>query len=307
MHTEEDLDIDNYDLEDLLGLFNLPADFNEQELKSAKSIVLKLHPDKSKLDSKYFLFYSKAYKILCNLWKFRGKSETTPNETNTVYVTNTGTDEVEGRTALLNKMFADNEELKNVGEFNRWFNREFEKAKIDYEDESRGYGDWLKQPDQQEESGKRMTMGQMKEEFARKKRDMCQDMILHEEVSSIQSNINTLGSMIGGSPSVFDNYGEDGHLSYQDLHKAHTETIIPVDESYLDTRKTFKTMDEMITYRGAQSFDIDELQQQRILEQERKEADEEATMRAYKLAKQSEEVKTKSNEFWRNMRLLGNK
>ena len=49
------------------------------------------------------------------------------------------------------------------------------------------------------------------------------------------------------------------------------------------------------------------MQQQRILELERKEAEEDATMRAYRLAKQSEEVKTKSNEFWRNMRLLGNK
>ena len=97
------------------------------------------------------------------------------------------------------------------------------------------------------------------------------------------------------------------NLSYQDLHKAHTETIIPVDESYLDTRKTFSTMDEMISYRGAQSYNIDDMQQQRILELERKEAEEDATMRAYRLAKQSEEVKTKSNEFWRNMRLLGNK
>ena len=307
MNTEEDLNIDNYDLEDLLGLFNLPVNFNEQQLKSAKAIVLKLHPDKSKLDSKYFLFYSKAYKILCNLWKFRSKSETVPTETNTVYVTDTGSEEVEGRKALLNKMFSENQQLKNVGEFNKWFNSEFEKAKVDYEDESRGYGDWLKQTEEQETSNGRMTMGQMKEEFARKKKEMCQDMILHESVSSFQGSTNTIGSMLGESTTVFDSYGEDGNLSYQDLHKAHTETIIPVDESYLDTRKTFSTMDEMISYRGAQSYNIDDMQQQRILELERKEAEEDATMRAYRLAKHSEEVKTKSNEFWRNMRLLGNK
>ena len=214
---------------------------------------------------------------------------------------------MEGRKALLNKMFSENQQLKNVGEFNKWFNSEFEKAKVDYEDESRGYGDWLKQTEEQETSNGRMTMGQMKEEFARKKKEMCQDMILHESVSSFQGSTNTIGSMLGESTTVFDSYGEDGNLSYQDLHKAHTETIIPVDESYLDTRKTFSTMDEMISYRGAQSYNIDDMQQQRILELERKEAEEDATMRAYRLAKQSEEVKTKSNEFWRNMRLLGNK
>ena len=170
MNTEEDLNIDNYDLEELLGLFNLPVNFNEQQLKSAKAIVLKLHPDKSKLDSKYFLFYSKAYKFYAIWPNFRSKSETVPTETNTVYVTDTGSEEVEGRKALLNKMFSENQQLKNVGEFNKWFNSEFEKAKVDYEDESRGYGDWLKQTEEQETSNGRMTMGQMKEEFARKKK-----------------------------------------------------------------------------------------------------------------------------------------
>ena len=90
MSREEDLNLANYDLDELLNLFNLRADFTEQELKNAKSIVLKLHPDKSRLDKKYFLFYSEAYKLICNLWTFRSKSESNKKAEDTVYIADTG-------------------------------------------------------------------------------------------------------------------------------------------------------------------------------------------------------------------------
>ena len=54
-----DLDINNYELEDLLNLFKIPMDFDESDLKKAKQIVLKTHPDKSGLDAKYFYFFQK--------------------------------------------------------------------------------------------------------------------------------------------------------------------------------------------------------------------------------------------------------
>ena len=58
-----DLDLDHYSLEDLYRLFNIyDCVINEPNLKTAKQIVLKMHPDKSRLDAKYFLFFSKAYK-----------------------------------------------------------------------------------------------------------------------------------------------------------------------------------------------------------------------------------------------------
>ena len=59
---ELDLNIDNYTLNDLYNLFNVPFQngtsyLGEPSLKTAKQIVLKMHPDKSQLDSKYFLFF----------------------------------------------------------------------------------------------------------------------------------------------------------------------------------------------------------------------------------------------------------
>ena len=52
-----DLNLENYTLNDLLKLFNISFNFREKELKEAKKIVLRMHPDKSKLDKKYFLFF----------------------------------------------------------------------------------------------------------------------------------------------------------------------------------------------------------------------------------------------------------
>jgi len=61
---ELDLDIDNYDLTELWALFNLENGFTKTDLKSAYRIVLKTHPDKSGLPKEYFLFFSRAFKMI---------------------------------------------------------------------------------------------------------------------------------------------------------------------------------------------------------------------------------------------------
>ena len=49
-----DLNIHNYNLEDIANLFHIPTHFTKEDLKNAKKIVLKTHPDKTRLDKKYF-------------------------------------------------------------------------------------------------------------------------------------------------------------------------------------------------------------------------------------------------------------
>jgi hypothetical protein len=66
-----DLNIDNYNLPDILALFNLPTLFNHEDLKRAKLSVLKMHPDKSQLPKEYFLFFTKAYRILHQIYTIR--------------------------------------------------------------------------------------------------------------------------------------------------------------------------------------------------------------------------------------------
>ena len=125
-----DLNIDNYDLADITRLFQISYDFSEAELKDAKKIVMQMHPDKSRLDKEYFLFFSAAYKILYAIYQFRFKRNTS---TEYQSIDSKANDEIMKN--LLNNKTKD---------FNKWFNRLFEQTKINDDYTENGYGDWLK-------------------------------------------------------------------------------------------------------------------------------------------------------------------
>ena len=80
MDDNFDLNINNYSLNDLLNLFHLPYNFTREQLRQAKKIVLKTHPDKSKLPKEYFLFFSKAYKMIYSIYEYRYKSDNQSTE-----------------------------------------------------------------------------------------------------------------------------------------------------------------------------------------------------------------------------------
>ena len=58
-----DLDLNHYDLDDLLQLFKIKSSFTESDLKQCKKTVMKIHPDKSNLPSKYFIFFNCSINI----------------------------------------------------------------------------------------------------------------------------------------------------------------------------------------------------------------------------------------------------
>ena len=58
-----DLNIDNYTFEDLLQLFKLRHNYDIDELIDKKNILIKIKPDNSQLDKKYYDFFLKAYNV----------------------------------------------------------------------------------------------------------------------------------------------------------------------------------------------------------------------------------------------------
>jgi hypothetical protein len=70
-NSELDLNLENYDLDDILSLFHVSYNYDSNDLKKGKEILLQLHPYKCKIDSKYFDFYSSAYKIVECLHVYR--------------------------------------------------------------------------------------------------------------------------------------------------------------------------------------------------------------------------------------------
>ena len=115
MGDELNLNIDTYNLEDILELFALKHDFDEDDLKKAKKIVLMTHPDKSGLDSNYFRFYCSAYKVLFFIWEFKNKKTSKHIEKY----------EHDTQNSFIVPDCLNTDKMKNPKTFNKWFNDEF--------------------------------------------------------------------------------------------------------------------------------------------------------------------------------------
>ena len=299
-----DLDINNYNLQDILSLFKIPVNFDEHDMKRAKQIVLKTHPDKSKLSADYFLFYSKAYKMLYSVWEFKKRGDVdSKNPKNTEYSSYSDED----KTVLLDKFFESNEKFKKSSNFNRWFNEQFERNKLSNEYEEKGYGDWLKTDDDIEEPSNNVSMATMKQEFDKKK-ERARSLIVREDVQEIWSNNSISSSELSNdAPGTYDS-GLFSGLGFQDLYKAHTETVIPVTEEDYEQKQKFGSVNEYMSYRNNQDTKpLSEQQAEQYLKQRNEKDEEKAVRRAYELAKQTEMAKQKNQEFWSGLQLLKNK
>ena len=288
---ELDLHIENYNLKELLVLFNLDYDFNTDDLKKAKKIVLMTHPDKSGLDKEYFLFFTSAYKLIYNLYDFRYKS----TNNNTKYIL----EKNEDNEKLLNAY-----NIQNKPDFNKWFNNMFETSQIPDLNKSAGYGSWLvSDEDIETQIATKNTMNSIIED----KKTKMRSLIIHNQYKEI-TNTSSLYDLTTEQP---DTYSSDifSKLSYEDLKKAHTESVVPVTIDDYNNRKQY-SINELINTRSIQdternSVEMQELAMNKLLEQKelRIKSDME---RAYTLAKQDEKIRIVNDTWWSKLKHITN-
>jgi hypothetical protein len=356
-----DLDIDNYNLPDILALFKLPTLFNEDDLKRAKMAVLKTHPDKSQLPKEYFLFFTKAYRIVHQIYTIRNPTinehytqhvERTPRSSSGSVVPSVrcvGKDTLskpyipmdggmaaaksvvdygrlmrsEGYRAdpddeysqgthermkrRLDEMMGStgrsgtNEPAK-VSEFNRWFNEKFEQYRLRDDETETGYDEWFRdtrdnterdEPEDGTWADKVSRLNQRKQELRNK-----YALVERKELEYAGYSGAASGGGGGGGydltrerPQEYSS-GIFGNLRYEDLKKAHTETVIPVTEEDYYKTKRFNTINELQTFRDQSRRDLyretSKAEQEQIYKQAKMRQDEEDTRRAFILAKQDE-------------------
>ena len=84
MSSNHDLDLTNYSLTEILGLFRLPEeklhDLDVSDMKSAKHIAAMTHPDKSGLSDAYFLFYRAAFEKLSAFYRSHSRHRVSREE-----------------------------------------------------------------------------------------------------------------------------------------------------------------------------------------------------------------------------------
>lgn len=291
-----DLDIENYSFEELLKLFELRNDFNEYDLKNAKKVVLRLHPDKSGLPSEYFLFYSKAYKLLFHIWEFKNKSENkgyeglwSVEDKKTIMDGDMKDSIVDKQTILTNKL-----EKMNVTEFNTWFNCEFEKCKINRDNEN-GYDEWLK-------SHEDATNTQIDNIELHKNR--AKELVVYDGVHVLQSCPSGYSELNSEKPNEFSSEPFSS-LSYQDLYTAHAIPVIPVSETDYVDYDYRKSIDSYKKYSDENvSKSLQNQKGEEYLYEQSKKDEIMGSELAYRLAKESEDAEKKSSLFWSKLMTL---
>lgn len=296
-----DLNIRNYELQDITNLFHIPINFNKQDLKNAKKIVLKTHPDKSKLDKKYFLFFTKAYKVLYSIYEFKNKNEKSFNN------------EIDTEYEKFIDLFDEDQKSKNNGlkekidkftkssDFHKEFNTLFENNKLKSEYEEKGYGDILKEDSkltkfiqEKEKSGINTSSIQDQHLILNSYKENNKTLIKHTGVQEINSS--QFGSfLVNDAP---EEYGSDifSKLAYDDIKKVHhDESILIVNEN--DIRKEhFSNVNQLRDFRNEQdTTPLSNSQAKNFLIQKKEQEELESTKRAFFLAKQVEKVKEIEN------------
>ncbi len=277
-----DLDINNYDLYDLLKLFKLDSDYNESDLKNIKRLVLMTHPDKSGLDKDYFLFYSNAYKILVNIYKIR-----TSKTTSTAYIVNEDNNKkyiYEKFNEQVDELTRKNRNKSKEQIFNKLFNEMFENNYIKDEENDAGYGEWFSS--EQDLDNRIATKQNMNQMFEMKK----QEIRHNNNENSIVNFSNKYTSITQtNNKKGLEAYSLHNNLQYEDLKTAYTETVVPVThEDYLNKKK-YGSVDHFMKskeYNDVKPLSLEQSKQ--YLYQQSKANNDEEVYRAYKLQKQDE-------------------
>lgn len=297
-YNELDLNLENYSREDLFRLFGvLNISLTDEVIKECKKLVLKSHPDKSNLDEKYFIFFSKAYQKLKEIYEFQNKMQRKTIDKNEYFE--------KSNISILNNTFNKNPELKDTKNFNEWFNTQFDKHKIDDNNDS-GYGTWLKSDEDIVFSGN-VSKSNINSEIEKRKKNI-KELVPYKGIGNYYASTSAIG---GSSLIEYDSnftsgslFSNDG-MNYTDLKQAYVESVIPISEDDFNNSKQFKNVDEYKKHRNdTQTTPLTKEESMRILYNENKQKENESSALAFYYAQQAEKVKLNQDNFWASLKLL---
>ena len=233
------LNIKMYSFKEILELFKLPYDFDIDQLKQAKMVVLRMHPDKSRLPADYFLFYKKAFDIVFDYYNERQKVNVEVPHNEIKYESDTpdkATYKQVGKT------------MKELGteKFQQKFNQLFEENMVKKRDES--VNDWFKKNDPLFEfddikstSGLGMAMDSIKAKSAA--------LIQYKGVENMTSRMGN--DLYEDESNGYVSCDPFGKLKFDDLRKVHKDqTVFAVSERDFEKVQKYSSMDHLQRERG---------------------------------------------------------
>ena len=270
------LNIANYSLDELLGLFDMSCHrlISMEEMKRAKKKVLMLHPDKSRLDPSYFLFYKKALDVVAQFYNHQHRQEVAVNASNTQYV---------APSAPKSHSKQIGQVMENMGStgFQQKFNQLFEENMTKQVDPSKNA--WFSSNEPVFENVHATNARQMGEVLDNIKQKN-QAMIQYTGVMEMRSG--------GGGTNFYDEEDDDANvyvtsdpfskLKYDDLRKVHKDqTVFAVSERDYDKVQKYASVDHFVRERGQMGPPIEKTQAEQILANREREMQEKMMRRQH--------------------------
>lgn len=291
---EIDLDIKNYSYEDLLNLFHIDS-LNESTIKSAYKTVLKTHPDKSKLDKNVFIFFSRAFKFLKQIydthkkqtlyqsckWEKNGYKKDEFNDQNNDH---------------LIEQFLKNK--KNI-DFSKWFNDIFEKVKLRDNEIDDGYDEWLKSDDHV--ANENIHSIREMNQYIENKKEHIRQLVPFDNIQSANDTANNYQI----ARTKVENYSSPlfSKLNYEDLKKAHVESVIPVTQN--DYRKQdFANVNDLMNKRS--DLNINYHHHNAFMKKQQYNEEQDNIQRQYQLMQQMENTKQSQDIWWSQLKQIKN-
>jgi len=307
MSKQHNLRIQDYTLDELLGLFDLTSrKITMEQVKTAKKRVLMLHPDKSRLGPEYFLFYKQALEMLVQIYEQHNKQNQTVTTENTTYRP------MDSDSKSIGKQVNQTIQKMSAKDFQTKFNTLFEQNQMGKQVDSKQY-EWFSKDDtayQAPENVSASTLGQRMEELKEKQ----SGMIKYRGVQDFDATRSTTANVFGDEDD--EDARRDGYISsdpfsklkFDDLRKVHKdETVLSVSERDFHKMKTYQSVDELNRARSGQSIKpLDKSAAEDILQQREIQMRDQMMQREYRSKIQTQDYQEKNKAVLANFLRLGN-
>ena len=268
-----DLNLSNYKLPDLLTLFKLNEDFTKEEFKEAKSIVYAVHPDKSNLDEKFFIFFLDAYKLLLKVAEFKFRKDNNILDLNFDKIKDEYFDISEEKLA---------KDFTKDDNFNKKFNELF--LKHGYKEPDDGYGEWFSSSENLDDSYE-------------KRKQQSRAIAIKNDLTPYSNDYKSSCGILGKS---VDN-------GVSDLKSLYTnDSVIGASEQDLHNMHRCKNLEELKLERGVQLDPVNEMLAEKYMENIEKNDNMETNKRIYDLILEEEINVKNKDKFWANLKQLKN-
>jgi len=294
-----DLNIENYSLEDILGLFKLDFDFTGDDLRQAKKVVLQTHPDKTgKATSKeQFLFFAQAYRLLLEVYQFRNRSLQGGSQLTEYKILSEEHERSQESRNAIWRQFQTADGRIDTKKFNKVFNELFEQHNTVKPQD--GYGAWLKGDEGLLPENHQTSLNQMHDHINARKRELKAIMVQRDPMALYASGnggteLHQTTATYYDSDQVFQNGGLQGN----DLQRVYQhENVVPVTHEDFLARPQYKTEEDLVRDRAVGCIPLSEPEAKQRLRTAQEADQTDATQRAFALAKQIERSQKANQSF----------